>query len=375
MHKILIIPLVLLLPVGLFSQSTSSTPTPAAAYSEQAPPDSRLATSAHNLSEPERGALSYIDFGGSSNDSGHIFTVGLSAGYQFNKFMLVNVRVPFYFVSAPTTSTTTSGEIQTTTYTDHGIGDPSFELQLSFPNRVLDYKTYVTTWVPVANINSGFTTGSVLVNWTNYFSQGIGRLRPFSQIDIGNTVPDTPLFLLPYTAQGFNARFEGGSGFRLTKIFNAGASFYYVLPSGQQDLYSREVHSPGQAGTGGTGGTGGAGGSGGNGGTGGGTGGSGGTGGTGGGTGGTGGTGGGGMARVGIRPYAGGSMDPGFMTQEVTVGNDLTRDHGFSTWLTATLPHFVDLQVGFTRSYGYDLNTISFGIGFDPIQAFRHPRE
>lgn len=63
------------------------------------------------------------------------------------------------------------------------------------------------------------------------------------------------------------------------------------------------------------------------------------------------------------------------MTQEVTVGYDLTRDHGFSTWLTATLPHFVDLQIGFTRSYGYNLNTVSFGIGFDPIHAFRHPTE
>ncbi len=70
-----------------------------------------------------------------------------------------------------------------------------------------------------------------------------------------------------------------------------------------------------------------------------------------------------------------GSGNYGFMTEHVTVGNDLTRDHGFSTWLTANLPHFVDLQIGFTRSYGYNLNTVSFGIGFDPIEALRHKHE
>ena len=68
---------------------------------------------------------------------------------------------------------------------------------------------------------------------------------------------------------------------------------------------------------------------------------------------------------------SGGNSD-GWMNEHLTVGNDLTRDHGFSTWLTANLPHFVDLQIGFTRSYGYNLNTVSFGIGFDPIEALRH---
>ncbi len=200
------------------------------------------------------------------------------------------------------------------------MGDPSFSLLLRFPNRKLDYKTRVTTWVPVANLSSGFTTGSVLVDWTNRFSRPIGRLLLFGQVDIANTVPDTPLFLLPYTAQGFNARFEAGTKVALTRIFSAGGSLYYVLPSGQQHLYSREVHDSGTE---------------------------------------------------------GGSSDnhDGWMTQHVTVGNDLTRDHGFSTWLTANLPHFVDLEIGFTRSYGYNLNTVSFGVGFDPVEALRHRHE
>lgn len=319
MYKITII-LAFLLPLPLFGQSSATTAAPA--FTAPAPvvktPAPAFTTSTSASIEHESGFLSYVDFGGSSNSSGHIFTMGFSAGYQFNERVSIDAHVPFYFVSATTTGT--GGTTQQTTLSSHGVGDPSFSLLLRFPNRKLDYKTRVTTWVPVASLSSGFTTGSVLVDWTNRFSRPIGRLLPFGQVDIANTVPDTPLFLLPYTAQGFNARFEAGTKVALTRIFSAGGSLYYVLPSGQQHVYSREVHDSGTE---------------------------------------------------------GGDSDnhDGWMTQHVTVGNDLTRDHGFSTWLTANLPHFIDLEIGFTRSYGYNLNTVSFGVGFDPVEALRHRHE
>jgi len=318
------------LSLPAFAQSSNTTPAPALAVSaplETATPSAAIVSPSPALKTEESGLLSYVDFGGSTNSGGHIFQIGFSLGYEFNRNISVDARVPFYFVSATTTGTGGAG---TTPLTDHGIGDPSFSLRLRIPNRVLNYKTAVTTWVPVANLSTGFTTGSVLVDWSNQFSRPIGRLLPFGQVDIANTVPDTPLFLLPYTAQGFNARFEGGAKVALTRILRAGASLYYVLPAGQQHLYSREVGDSGPGGGGTAGGMG------------------------------------GGMGS--------GSHD-GFMTEHVTVGNDLTRDHGFSTWLTANLPHFVDLQVGFTRSYGYNLNTVSFGIGFDPLEALHHRHE
>lgn len=332
-----------LLPLPGFTQSSVTTPAPALAVSAlvEETPSSMITSPSPALNTEESGLLTYVDFGGSSNSSGHIFEFGFSLGYEFNRHISVDARVPFYFVSSTTTGTATTGTTQQTTFTDHGIGDPSFSLILRFANRVLDYKTGVTTWVPVANMSSGFTTGSVLVDWNNRFSRPFGRLLLFGQVDIGNTVPDSPLFLLPYTAQGFNARFEGGAKVALTRILRAGASLYYVLPAGQQHLYSREV---GDSGSGGVG-----------------------TGGMGGGTGGMG----GGMGGSGHQGQSGGNSG-GWMNEHLTVGNDLTRDHGFSTWLTANLPHFVDLQIGFTRSYGYSLNTVSFGIGFDPIEALRH---
>jgi len=326
--------LAFLLPGVLIAQSESSTSVTASPSTSETAPEGAFTREPPNLTADDRGFLSYFDFGGNSNSIGHMFTGGFSLGYQFNTHISVDGRVPFYYVSASTTTTNSTGGTESTTTTDSGIGDPSFALLLRFPNRVLDYRTRLTTWVPVADINSGFTTGSVLVDWTSRLSRPVGRLLPFGQIDIANTVPDTPLFILPYTAEGFNARFETGADALLTNIFSAGASFYYVLPSGDQTIYSREIHGPGfgvSAMAGGTGGSG---------------------------------------SGPGSGNGNGSTNRNGFMTQEVTKGSDLTEDHGFAAWFTANLPHYIDLQVGFDRSSGYDLNTFSFGLGFDPIRAF-----
>ncbi len=237
MHKfIMILVLLTSLPFAAFAQSSPATPAPA-------------------LTTQESGFLSYIDFGGSSNADGRIFTLGFSAGYEFNRHVSINTRAPIYFVSATPPSTGSGGATQQTTLSSHGVGDPSVSVVLSFPNRTLDYKTSVTTWVPVASIRSGFSTGSVLVDWANRIRWRIGdRLVPFGQLDVANTVPDTPFFVLPYTAHGINTRFEAGTNFALTKIFSAGGSFYYVLPFGEQHVYSRVCDSgSGSSGTMGSG--------------------------------------------------------------------------------------------------------------------------
>ena len=52
-------------------------------------------------------------------------------------------------------------------------------------------------------------------------------------------------------------------------------------------------------------------------------------------------------------------------TNAQTVGTaDLANDDGFSGWLTVLPQSVVDFQIGYTRSAGYDLNTVFFGAGF-----------
>jgi len=54
-----------------------------------------------------------------------------------------------------------------------------------------------------------------------------------------------------------------------------------------------------------------------------------------------------------------------FETSGETVGTaDLANDQGFSAWLTAHSGSKINFQAGYTRSAGYDLNTLFFGVGF-----------
>ncbi len=294
-----------LLPIPMLAQVTATTQVSQA----PAPP------------AKESGFISYVDFSGSSNEDGHVLTMGLSGGYQFNRHVSVSARLPIYFVGTTNATPSSFPMGQRSSLSNNGVGDPTFALNLGFSKDALIYTTGVAVSAPVTDTSNGFSTGNSLVDWTSRVSLKVGRLVPFGRLDIGNTVPDTPVFFLPYTAQGFNARLEGGANFVLTKIFSAGASGYGVLPSGEQHVYSRMV----------------------------------------------------------THNNTGMSMSPvstttkhGFMSNPVTVGNDLTRDEGVSTWLTANLPHYVDLQIAYTRSYGYDLNTVTFGVGYDLGAALHH---
>jgi hypothetical protein len=287
---------------------------PTAMLAQAAPAKQTAASTA-----PERGYLAYIDFGGSANGDGRIFTLGFSGGYQFNRHVSVGARLPIYFVTATGLTNLSSGK---TTLSSNGMGDPQLNLTLKFSGKhALAYQTGLTASLPATDTSNGFSTGDVLVDWTSRLSKRVGRLVPFARLDIANTVPDTPVFILPYTAQGFNARLEGGAEVMLTNIFSVGASVYGVLPSGQQHVYSRMVTSSNS-----------------------------------------------GMSRM-AQSRGGGN---GFRMNPVTVGNDLTSDQGVSTWLTANLPNNIDLQAAYSRSYGYDLNTFTFGVGYDLGAALRH---
>ena len=64
-----------------------------------------------------------------------------------------------------------------------------------------------------------------------------------------------------------------------------------------------------------------------------------------------------------------------FETRPVAVGTpDLVRDHGFSFWGGVHPTRTLELQVGYTRSVHYALNTVSFGIGVNLGSVVRSMR-
>ncbi len=250
--------------------------------------------------DDEQGFVSYVQFGGSVNDSGRVFKLDTSIGYNFNSHVGFDLGVPVYFVSASSTNTGTQNS-------NRGMGNPYVDFRLTFRNPVLSYRSTATGYIPAADIKTGFTTGRLTGDWTNRFEHSFTRLTPFAELGIGNTIRDSRFFDRPFTSLGFNAHVEGGASLALSDHVDLGASGYGIFPSGQQRMYSRLLKMNSGA------------------------------------------------------PMGHGRV---FDTTTETVGTaDIARDHGFSAWIGASPNMYLDFELGFTRSASYDLNTVSFNVG------------
>ena len=232
------------------------------------------------------------------------------AGYQFNQYIAVEGGLPVYTL-APSSNVSQITGVQGRT----GIGNVYGDVRLTLKNPVADYASLLTVAAPTGDKATGFSTGHVTYDWSNLFNHSFDQLTPFVAVGIANTITDTPFFTVPFTSYGFMTHVEGGALHRLTGIFSVGASGYGILPSGQQTVYSKLI--PGSA--------------------------------------------------TGVGPGNGhGHHGRVFETASQTVGTaDITRDEGFSTWATARLSRYGLAEAGYSRSVGYALNSLFFGIDFD----------
>jgi hypothetical protein len=127
---------------------------------------------------------------------------------------------------------------------------------------------------------------------------------------LANSVTDTPYFLRPFATLGPLAHFEGGAGLRITRAVNVTLSGYDIAPWGTQTITSRVItaSSPGKSGSASRG-----------------------------------------------RPFEN--------THQTTGTATLTQDDGFPASLLVSPKSYLDLDVGYTRSEQYGLDTVSFGVG------------
>jgi hypothetical protein len=126
-------------------------------------------------------------------------------------------------------------------------------------------------------------------------------------------VSDTAFFVRPFTTLGLVSHFDGGAKFSLSQFVDVGASAYAVRAAGQQTIISKIFKN----------------------------------------------------AATATTTTAGSGKNRPFENGHEVVGPaDLANDNGFSTWLAAHTGSTMDFQIGYTRSAGYDLNTLFFGVGF-----------
>jgi hypothetical protein len=256
-------------------------------------------------------------FQGDNNSSGLVMKFDPALGYTFSPHVRAYGGLPFYIVHR---SSTIAGD---TAASMNGIGNAYVGLDFTVDSEAMNFNSTIEGTAPTGNQSKGFSTGKATIDWTNNFSRTFSAVTPFASVGLANTVSDTAFFVRPFTSEGLVGHFDGGARFALGKAADIGTLAYAVVGSGQQTIVSKvfdnkpTVPAPTPTPT------------------------------------------------PGIDNTKGNGKSRVFDNNSKVVGTaELANDHGFSTWLSAHPGSVVDLQIGFTRSVGYDLNTVFFGIGF-----------
>lgn len=268
-----------------------------------------------------RGLLFSERIYGSGSSLGLITKLDTAIGYQLNPYVAIEGGVPFYLVNPSNTVTTTAG-----TSGHSGIGNAYADVRLSVANPLVNYTSMLTVAAPTGDKSTGFSTGRPTFDWSNWFDHSFSRLTPFVNVGFANTIADTPYFVRPFSSFGYITHVEGGASYKIARRASVGASVYDIAPSGQQRVFSKLLVKAGGPPAGGQG-----------------------------------------HGRSGHQGV--------FETAGETVGTaDIARDHGFSAWFAASPSKYAELEIGYSRSAEYALDSIFFGVSFNLRSLFGDPR-
>jgi len=262
----------------------------------------------HAQSSESHGVTFGANFQGSTSSLGTVTKVDASAGYFFNRFWEIDFGIPFYSVF-PGSTTATAGNPDV-----HGIGNVYTQIRFTKAHPKLNYVSTLTATAPTGDRSQGLSTGHATVDWGNYFDHSFGRLTPFAEVGVANSVSDTMFFVRPYTTSGLITRGQAGARFRMNRWTTLGASGYWIEPIGDQTVISRVV-THGESGSG--------------------------------------------VLKRLLKP-------PVFeQTTVITGSSGIARDRGVSGFVLFGRNPGVNTYAGFTRSTEFHLNTVFFGVGYN----------
>ena len=232
-----------------------------------------------------------------------------SATYYFTDHFSARAGIPIYFDRVPSTVASSTAIPSTSTFSS-GIGDIFLIVRAVWKAPIVNYATGLTGTLPSGQTSKGFSTGHFTFDWSNRFDRSFGMVTPFVDAGLANSVTDTPYFLRPFATLGPLAHFEGGAGLKIARAVNVTLTGYDIAPWGTQTITSRVItaSSPGKSGS---------------------------------------------VSRG--RPFEN--------AHQTTGAAALTQDDGFSASLLVSPTPYLDLDVGYTRSAQYSLDTVSFGVG------------
>jgi hypothetical protein len=268
---------------------------------------------------PIKGFNEYENFRGMINSSGSLFKLDSTLGYDFNRHVGVFAGLPLYFAND---NTNNPGQ---TRIHDAGAGDAYFGIEAFMPTDILNYSTTLRISAPTGSVSKGFSPGQPTVDWSNRFRRRFGRITPFVAAGVGNTVPDSELVTRNFTSLGKVAHFEEGVELDLTRHVYVGSSAYQIVPFGEQKVFNRFETAVPRDDKGGEG-------------------------------------------KGGPAPN---QPPPGDTGQPSATGNDLTRERGFDAWIGFEPTRVVRMELGYSRSATFALNSFSFNVGLNVGRLFR----
>jgi hypothetical protein len=279
-------------------------------------------------SDDERGWSFSQRFQGTSNSAGVVLKTNTTAGYAFNPHVKAYLGLPVYFVREAAASSSTGSNPFV-----NGVGNAFTGLTVSGTKESIDYSSDLLLTAPTGDRSRGFSTGHVTVDWTNTFSHPFTSVTPYASIGAANTISDTSFFVRPFTSKGIVAHFEGGAILSVAPRLSFGMSGYGVRAAGEQQIVSKvksnngssSSNNPTSSTTQNT------------------------------------------ISNI-TNAVGLGNSGQGkgvFETQYETISSaEIANDHGLSTWLTVRPSSTTDLQIGYSRSMTYQLNSLFFGMGF-----------
>jgi hypothetical protein len=260
-------------------------------------------------SDKEKGFVLTETIQGDRNAIGTITKLDTMAGYRFNPHFEMGVGIPFYFVRASSESAALGAA------SGNGIGNAYFRLRFIASSTTATFVSSITGSAPTGDADRGFSTGRATVDWNNYLGFAAGRITPFMNLGLANSISDTRFFTRPFTSLGKVVHFEGGAYIQVWRLIDVGASGYSYIPFGDQKVYSRLVMDTQTS------------------------------------------------LPVPDTGSGRGRRSGVFESRRVTVGDaSIARDGGGSVWIDVNPRGAVALEAGYSRSVEYDLSSIFFSV-------------
>lgn len=298
------------LSISQWTRSQTASPQQAAAQSTTAAQSSTEAQPS-----PPR-VIAFAEFQSSYSSLGIVGTVDIDAGFVFNDHISADIGLPLILTRSPF-----SPVIDRKYYWSGAMGEPYLDIRYTRKVHEADFTSILTGTIPASNQDRIFTTGRFGVDWFNHIEEKMGRFTPFLNVAASNGAVSRYIIPRPFTearpfqSLGFLSDYEAGSDFRVIHGVSIGASAYAALPAGPQKIFSRFLLP---------------------------------------------------FSALGDRTDGSVNHHRYFDQTFETVGHSsISRDNGYSGWLDVARFQPFDLQLGYTHSVHFALDTYTVNLKFD----------